>query len=104
MIGTPRPWYDIIDWIFYFIRVGFWLFMYILFLGIISFRVQYEDGLSIQLPGWPAWLYLKYLKFRNLLPENKSSTAVAQTIIKESIEKQKGRKRDKSGKSKYDAL
>ena len=98
MIGKPRAWYDIIDWIFYIIRVGFWLFMYILFLGIISWRVRYEDGLSIQLPGWPAWLYLKYLKFRNLLPEGGS---VDKSVIKESFKKQKGKKR---AKSKFDAV
>ncbi len=38
------------------IRLLFWLLIYIIFLGIVSFDVKYKDGLIIKLKGWPEFI------------------------------------------------
>jgi hypothetical protein len=35
------------------IRLLFWLAVYIIFFGIVSFKLQYRDGLKVNLKGWP---------------------------------------------------
>jgi hypothetical protein len=38
------------------IRTIFWLIIYFIFLGALSFRVKYKDGLKITLIGWFEYL------------------------------------------------
>ena len=35
------------------LRLLLWIALYILFLGVFSFRLKYKDGLQITLKGWP---------------------------------------------------
>ena len=35
-----------------FLRMVFWIFIYLLLLGFADIRVSYRDGLTIQLWGW----------------------------------------------------
>lgn len=34
-------------------RVLFWLIIYVCFLGVVSIKVTYRDGLVVHLVGWP---------------------------------------------------
>lgn len=38
------------------LRILFWLILYLLLLGLVSFYVSYKDGLTVDLKGWPELL------------------------------------------------